>query len=214
MKKYGGSDSRLTWAELSAGLVKDGKSPAEVAKYHRHWVKATTFLNLERSANYWKLDTNQLNMVMKQFANKSSDVVDPPTNAQQKAATPTPPPKKPTTTTKPVVKKTTPKAQPKKPSAAKLSEYDLSVKEGLKVLKYTNEFRARYGKKPVQIWNKDLHDQCLDHSKEMARVGRISHDKFSHRISNMRKKGYKVYGAAENVAYNWGGSDPARKAVD
>jgi uncharacterized protein YkwD len=88
------------------------------------------------------------------------------------------------------------------------------VKEGLKVLKYTNEFRAKYGKKPIQIWNKDLHDQCLDHSKDMARVGRISHDKFSHRISNMRKKGYKVYGAAENVAYNWGGSDPARKAVN
>jgi len=58
MNKYGGSDSRLTWAELSAGLVKAGKSPAEIAKYQRHWVKATTFLNLERSANYWKLDTS------------------------------------------------------------------------------------------------------------------------------------------------------------
>lgn len=58
MNKYGGSDSRLTWAELSAGLAKDGKSATDIAKYHRHWIKATSFLTAERTANYWKLDTS------------------------------------------------------------------------------------------------------------------------------------------------------------
>jgi hypothetical protein len=48
----------------------------------------------------------------------------------------------------------------------------------------------------------------------MAKDGRISHDKFTHRLREMRNKGYTVRGGAENVAYNWGGSDPARKAVD
>lgn len=58
MNKYGGSDSRLTWAELAAGLKKDGKSAADIAKAHRHWVDATRYLSAERSANRWKLDTN------------------------------------------------------------------------------------------------------------------------------------------------------------
>ena len=91
--------------------------------------------------------------------------------------------------------------------------YIRSVKEGLKVLKYSNEFRKSKGRSPMQVWNKDLHDLCLQHSKAMARVGRISHDGFRHRIGLMRKKGYRVGGAAENVAYNFG-RNPARTAVD
>lgn len=50
----------------------------------------------------------------------------------------------------------------------------------------------------------------------MRASGTINHDGFQERAEDMSKKGYKVYGAAENVAYNYG-ADPqaaADKAVE
>jgi phage repressor protein C with HTH and peptisase S24 domain len=41
MKKYGGEDSHLTWAELKAGLQKEGKSAAQVEAAQERWINAT-----------------------------------------------------------------------------------------------------------------------------------------------------------------------------
>lgn len=80
-------------------------------------------------------------------------------------------------------------------------------------MKYTNAFRKSKGK-PAQLWNKELHDECYNHAKYQADKGKISHDNFKVRVSNVRKKGVGARGAAENVCYNYDRTDPARKAVD
>jgi uncharacterized protein YkwD len=78
--------------------------------------------------------------------------------------------------------------------------YKDSVKWGLLVLKYTNEYRKKKGSSPAtQIWNKRLHDLCYLHSIDMARVSSLSHDGFKYRIGEMRKK-YPYRGGNENVA--------------
>jgi uncharacterized protein YkwD len=104
-----------------------------------------------------------------------------------------------------------PSSKPTSKSSAPVSKaYADSVKWGLKVLQYTNAYRKSKGASPTpQLWNKELHDLCYEHSKYMADKNKLSHDKFRERLADMRKKGYSVMGGAENVAYNWGGSDPA-----
>lgn len=198
MKKYGGADSHLTWAELKAGLQKDGKTASQIQEAHNRWVKASQQLSAERSANYLKMDTTQLNRtLMYEASTNSKPLVKAPAGAapaKQGA--------------------NAPKSSAAPQSAKPVSKtYADSVKWGLKVLQYTNAYRKSKNASPTpQIWNKELHDLCYSHSVYMANKDKLSHDKFSDRVAEMRKKGYSVMGGAENVAYNWGGSDPAQKA--
>jgi uncharacterized protein YkwD len=94
------------------------------------------------------------------------------------------------------------------------ASYKNSVKWGKKVLALANAYRKRKGRHPAtQVWSTKLHDLCYKHSIDMAKAGRLSHDGFGHRVNLMRKMGVKVWGANENVAYNWGGSNPAKKVL-
>ena len=94
------------------------------------------------------------------------------------------------------------------------ASYKLSVKWGKKVLALANAYRAKKGRSPAtQVWSTKLHDLCFKHSMDMAKAGRLSHDGFRHRLKLMRKAGVRVYGANENVAYNWGGKNPAAKVL-
>jgi uncharacterized protein YkwD len=78
--------------------------------------------------------------------------------------------------------------------------YALSVKVGIEIVRLTNEYRKKKGVEPMQIWNKDLHDECYRHSIYMANKDAISHDNFRHRVGFMNRLGYNVKGGYENVA--------------
>ena len=45
MKKCGGTDYRLTWAEVKACLAKEGKKEDEINKHHKLWINATKWLS-------------------------------------------------------------------------------------------------------------------------------------------------------------------------
>jgi uncharacterized protein YkwD len=91
------------------------------------------------------------------------------------------------------------------------------VKVGLEIVRLTNAFRKTHGSTPVQIWNKDLHDECYRHSIYQANKGKISHDGARNRAIWMKYLGYNVRSYSENVAMNmrqpnWKAA--ASKAVD
>lgn len=74
-----------------------------------------------------------------------------------------------------------------------------------------NRYRRRRNLPPL-AWSEVVYKECLDHSRDMARSGRLSHDGFNRRVANIRAK-VSANGVAENVAYNWNVDDPVRVAV-
>mmetsp|Transcript_16954 Transcript_16954/g.28708 ORF Transcript_16954/g.28708 Transcript_16954/m.28708 type:complete len:114 (+) Transcript_16954:908-1249(+) len=67
------------------------------------------------------------------------------------------------------------------------------------------------GIKPALAWNKHLHDIALEHSVNMANgVVPFSHQGFKDR---MKKVPFYIRSFSENVAYNYGCSDPVEVAV-
>lgn len=79
---------------------------------------------------------------------------------------------------------------------------------GKSVLNLTNQYRERYNLTSLQ-WAPRLADIALEHSRNMAQRGRLSHDGFAERV--MR---FPHSTAAENVACNNDFSDPASIAVN
>ncbi|HEY9806852.1 MAG TPA: CAP domain-containing protein [Candidatus Obscuribacterales bacterium] len=75
-----------------------------------------------------------------------------------------------------------------------------------------NKYRAAKGL-PALTWNATIAQQARIHSQNMAN-GKVpfSHDGFQQRVDAIAKT-VAYRGAAENVAYNQGFSDPATKAV-
>lgn len=75
-----------------------------------------------------------------------------------------------------------------------------------------NKYRASKGL-PALTWNATIAEQSRIHSQNMA-SGKVpfSHDGFQQRVTAIAKT-VTYRGAAENVAYNQGFSDPATKAV-
>ncbi len=75
-----------------------------------------------------------------------------------------------------------------------------------------NKYRASKGL-PALTWNATIAEQARIHSQNMAN-GKVpfSHDGFQQRVNAIAKT-VAYRGAAENVAYNQGFSDPATKAV-
>lgn len=76
-----------------------------------------------------------------------------------------------------------------------------------------NEYRKEKGLAELK-WNDVIHKQCLGHSQNMA-SGEVefSHEGFSDRVEVLKEE-LGSGAAAENVAYNWGSTDPAQTAVD
>jgi uncharacterized protein YkwD len=73
-----------------------------------------------------------------------------------------------------------------------------------------NQYRRTQGL-PALLWNETIARECRTHSRYQANRGKLSHDKFSQRISNLRSS-IRVSASAENVAMNQGLSDPAMVA--
>jgi uncharacterized protein YkwD len=75
-----------------------------------------------------------------------------------------------------------------------------------------NKYRAAKGL-PALTWNATIAQQARIHSQNMGN-GKVpfSHDGFQQRVNAIAKT-VAYRGAAENVAYNQGFSDPATKAV-
>lgn len=75
-----------------------------------------------------------------------------------------------------------------------------------------NNYRATKGKPPLTL-NTTITKQARLHSQNMAaRKVPFGHQGFSQRVSAIASV-FPIMAAAENVAYNWGHSDPATVAV-
>jgi uncharacterized protein YkwD len=75
-----------------------------------------------------------------------------------------------------------------------------------------NAYRAKQGLAALKL-NSAITTQARNHSVTQANVKRISHDGFQARVTAIGKT-VTWAGAAENVAYNSGYSDPATVAVN
>jgi uncharacterized protein YkwD len=75
-----------------------------------------------------------------------------------------------------------------------------------------NQYRASHGLPPLSL-DARISEQARVHSQNMA-IGTVpfSHDGFTQRVQTIAKV-IPYSGAAENVAYNQGYSDPATQAV-
>jgi uncharacterized protein YkwD len=81
------------------------------------------------------------------------------------------------------------------------------------VFNLINEYRAEQGLVKLD-YSKTVSSQCLKHSEGMA-SGEVefSHDGFPDRAAILKEE-LGSGSAAENVAYNWGQTDPVQTAVD
>lgn len=80
------------------------------------------------------------------------------------------------------------------------------------VLQQINEYRRQKGLTTLTL-NATITRQARQHSQRMSRSRDLSHDGFNARVQAIAKS-ISYRGAAENVAYNQGYSNPDRQAVD
>lgn len=81
-----------------------------------------------------------------------------------------------------------------------------------KVHELINQYRAENNLPPLKL-DANISNLARAHSQDMARQGSLSHDGFEVRIQNLSQS-IPVRGAAENVAFNFGHSDPVLQAVE
>lgn len=74
-----------------------------------------------------------------------------------------------------------------------------------------NDFRRSQGLAPLTL-DPAISAEALQHSEVMAQSGSLSHDGFQDRIDRLSQT-LSLRSAAENVAFNFGHSDPASQAV-
>jgi uncharacterized protein YkwD len=80
------------------------------------------------------------------------------------------------------------------------------------VFQQINQYRQQQGLAPLTL-NSTITGQARQHSKNMANSRTLSHNGFNTRVQTISKT-IAVRGAAENVAYNAGFSNPAAQAVN
>ncbi|MBD3883564.1 CAP domain-containing protein [Phormidium tenue FACHB-886] len=80
------------------------------------------------------------------------------------------------------------------------------------ILQQINEYRRQKGLTTLTL-NATITRQARQHSQQMSRSRNMSHDGFNARVQTIAKS-ISYRGAAENVAFNQGYSNPDRQAVD
>lgn len=80
------------------------------------------------------------------------------------------------------------------------------------VFQKINQYRQQNGLSSLRL-NSTISQQARQHSQTMANSRNLTHDGFDGRVQTIRGS-IQIRGAAENVAFNRGFSDPVAQAVD
>lgn len=104
-------------------------------------------------------------------------------------------------------------ATPETPDTAAVSSDEVAQLQGMvdAIHQQVNDFRRSQGLDPLTL-EPAISAEALRHSEAMAQSGTLSHSGFEDRIDRLSQT-LSLRSAAENVAFNFGHSDPASQAV-